>query len=132
MISGEHMASHVKLLGILHIIFGGLGLVAGGIAFLVLGGIAGLLGTAGPSDSWIAVPILGGIGVFVLLLMLVLSLPGLIVGIGLVGMHRWARIAGIVVSAFELLHFPFGSMLGLYGLWVLLNAETERLFYGRA
>src|SRR4051794_24428431 len=99
MLWDRDMASHVKLLGILHIIFGGLGLLAGCIAFLVLGGIAGLLGAAGPSDSWVAVPILGAIGVFVLVLLIVLSLPGVIVGIGLLGMHKWARVAGVVLSA---------------------------------
>ena len=38
------MAQHVKILGILHIIYGSIGVVIGLIVFLVLGGIAGLVG----------------------------------------------------------------------------------------
>ncbi len=94
---------------------------------LIFGGLAGLAG-ASSSDSFIAVPILGGIGVFVFALMLVLSLPGLIAGIGLLTMQRWARFLTIALSALELLHFPFGTILGVYGLWVLLNEETSRMF----
>jgi hypothetical protein len=34
----------------------------------------------------------------------------------------------IVLSAIELLHVPFGTALGIYGLWVLLSPPTEELF----
>jgi hypothetical protein len=58
-----------------------------------------------------------------------LSLPGLIIGIGLMQFRPWARIAGIVLSALDLVSVPpFGTALGIYGLWVLLNNETERMF----
>ena len=123
------MQSHIKVLGVLHIVFGALGIVAGLIAMLVLGGIASFVGVADRSaDSWLAVPILGGIGIFVFVLLLALSLPGVIIGFGLTSQKSWARIAGIVLSALELIHVPFGTILGAYGLWVLLNAETERIF----
>jgi hypothetical protein len=59
---------------------------------------------------------------------MLLSLPGLIAGIGLVKFRPWARILGIVISALDLLSVPFGTALGVYGLWVLLSTETEALF----
>jgi len=34
----------------------------------------------------------------------------------------------IVLSALDLLHVPFGTILGIYGLWVMLKPETEQLF----
>jgi hypothetical protein len=40
----------------------------------------------------------------------------------------WARIVGIVLSAVSLINIPIGTAVGAYGLWVLLNKETERLF----
>ncbi len=61
-------------------------------------------------------------------MILVLSLPGLIIGIGLVQFRPWARLAGIILSALDLLGFPFHTALGIYGLWVLLNRETEQMF----
>jgi len=64
----------------------------------------------------------------VFIVMLVVSLPGLIIGIGLLQFRPWARVGGIVLSAFDLLGFPFHTILGIYGLWVLLNRETEQMF----
>ena len=36
----------------------------------------------------------------------------------------------IVLAAINLINIPLGTILGAYGLWVLLNKETERLFAG--
>jgi hypothetical protein len=57
-----------------------------------------------------------------------LSLPGLIAGLGLLQLKSWARILGIVLCAINLINIPFGTIFGIYGLWVLLSKETERLF----
>jgi hypothetical protein len=123
------MAQHVKILGVLHIVFAGFGILAGVIVLVVMGGIASFVGISDHSpDSAFAIPILGGIGGFVFVLLLVLSLPGMIGGFGLLQFRSWARILVIILSALELLSVPFGTALGIYGLWVLLNRETERLF----
>ena len=123
------METHVKTLGILHIVFGALGVLAALVILLVFGGVAGIVGaTSHIEDARIAVPILGGIGTFVFFVVLLLSLPGLIADIGLLQLRPWARILTIVLSIFELIHVPFGTALGVYGLWVLLSQGTERLF----
>ncbi len=123
------MAQHVKILGVLHIIYAGLVVLAGIIVLVVMGGIAGIISTSDASpDSQVASPILGLIGVGVFILLVVLSLPGIIGGFGLLQFKAWARILVIVLSALELISIPFGTALGIYGLWVLLNRDTERLF----
>ncbi|MBS1827602.1 MAG: hypothetical protein JST93_19965 [Acidobacteria bacterium] len=127
------MDTHVKILGILHIVFGALGLLAGLFVMALFGGIAGLVGAFGNGgESIIAIPILGGIGALVLIACLVLSLPGLIAGIGLVKYRPWARVLTIILSVLNLFNFPFGTALGVYGLWVLLSNDTQRLFNGRS
>jgi hypothetical protein len=126
------MAQHVKILGILHIIFGALGVLGAMAALLIFGGVSAIVAADHSSDSLAALPILGVIGGFVFILVMALSLPGLIIGIGLVQFRPWARLGGIVLSAFDLLGFPFHTALGIYGLWVLLNRETELLFAPRA
>jgi hypothetical protein len=40
----------------------------------------------------------------------------------------WARILIIVLSALELISIPFGTALGIYGLWVLLTKDGAQLF----
>ena len=73
-------------------------------------------------------PILGIVGSALLLAVLTLSIPGIIAGFGLLKLRPWARILAIVLSAIGLINFPFGTVVGIYGLWVLLSPETERLF----
>ncbi len=125
------MQSHVRILGAIHIVFGAMGLL-GGLAVLILfGGIATLVGFAGAGEGRaIAVPVLGGIGGVLFLLALVLSLPGMIAGVGLLKMRPWARILTLILSVFNLLSVPFGTALGVYGFWVLLSKEGEQLFRG--
>ena len=126
------MRDHIKILGILNIVIGCLGALAGVIVLLVFGGLAGMAGiSAGPwardTDAAAAVPILAVIGVGIAILLFVLALPSIIGGWGLMHFRPWARVLMIVVSVFHLFHIPIGTALGVYGLWVLLNEEARRL-----
>lgn len=124
------MATHIRVLGILHIVFGALGILAALVILLVFGGIAGIVGVASEGDpaARTAIPILSLIGGIVFVIVLVLSIPGVVAGIGLLQYREWARIFTIVLSALDLINVPFGTALGIYGLWVLLQNETVRLF----
>jgi len=125
------MAQHVKILGILHIVFGAIGVLGAIAALLIFGGVSALVAADHSSDSLAAIPILGVVGGLVFILVMALSLPGLIIGIGLMQFRPWARMGGIILSAFDLLGFPFHTALGIYGLWTLLNRETEQMFLSR-
>lgn len=123
------MDGHVRALGILHIALGALGVLGALVVLLIFGGIAAIVNFNAPwHDARVAVPILSVVGGAIALLILVLSIPGIIVGFGLYGFRSWARILGIVLSALNLLNVPIGTAVGVYGLWVLLNPQTEPLF----
>ena len=124
------MKQHVSILGILYIVFGTLGVLAAFAFLAIFGGVAGIVGLVAHEepDASVAVPILGGIGVAVSAVIALLSLPGLVIGIGLTKFRRWARVGGVVLSALNLLNFPLGTAIGAYGLWVLLSKESEPLF----
>jgi hypothetical protein len=122
------METHVKVLGALNIAFGALGMVVALVLMLVFGVSAGAVGVSGDPDAAFAAPIIGITGTVVVTFLVMLSLPGIIIGIGLLKLRPWARIAGIVVSIMSLIAFPFGTVLGAYGLWVLFSKDTERLF----
>jgi hypothetical protein len=113
---------HRKVLGILNLVYGGLGALGGLLALAVLGGAAGIveIATRESEDAWIAVPLLRLLATLLFLLALALSLPSLIAGFGLAAGRRWGTAWGIVVSALHLVNVPFGTLLGVYGLWVLL------------
>jgi len=125
------MAQHVKILGILHIVLGGLGVLGAVIVLMIFGGISALVNFS-DHGSDVPAPVFGVIGVIVFFVILVISLPALIIGVGLMQFKPWARIGGIVLSAIDLLMFPFHTILGIYGLWVLLNRETEQMFAASA
>ncbi len=123
------MDTHVKVLGVLNIVWGGMGLIGALIVFTVLGGTAGLVAATEQSeDALLAVSILSLLAIFVSILILVLSAPSVIIGVGLLKFSAWARVLGIVLSILHLISFPIGTALGAYGLWVLLNEGSARLF----
>ena len=126
------MRDHVRILAYLHIGFGALGLVGAVIVLFVFGGIAAVVGASNagaPHELPIAaVPIIAVIGAAICAIVLLLSLPGIIAGFGLLRFRPWARILTIILSALHLPGVPFGTALGVYGFWVLLKPETERLF----
>ena len=122
------METHVKVLGALNIAFGVLGLFGAIALVLIFGSAASIAGASGDPDAAIAIPIIGITGMALVAFLVVLSVPGIIIGIGLLNLRPWARIAGIVVSILSLMLIPFGTVIGVYGIWVLFSKETERLF----
>ena len=128
------MEQHVKVLAAFHIVFGALGLIAALGILIVFGGAAGAAGYAAANepDAWIAVPILSIVGSILMLIALTLSVPGIVAGWGLLQYKPWARLLMIVLSALHLINVPFGTLLAIYGFWVLLTRETEVLFGVRA
>ena len=122
------METHVKVVGVLNIVFGVLGLCAAALLALIFAGSAAAVAADADADARIAIPILGLTGSALVGFLVVWSLPGLIVGLGLVKRRQWARIGGIVVAILALIVVPFGTVFGVYSLWVLFSPETERMF----
>lgn len=123
------MTTHVKVLGVLYIALSAIGLAGALFLMLAVGTASSIVGlNADPGDAAVALPIIGIAGSALVIFLLALSLPGLIVGVGLLKLAPWARIAGIVLAILHLINIPIGTALGIYALWVLFNKETERLF----
>lgn len=123
------MDGHIKIVAVLHIVFGALGLLAGLIVCIALGGAAAITGIAASmSDAAIAVPILGIVGGVIFFILVLTSLPALIGGIGLLRNENWGRILIIIVSVLGLLNFPIGTIVGAYSLIVLLSPDASRYF----
>ena len=123
------METHVKVLAILYLVFSGLSILLALAIFVMTGAVSSIVGTAADlADARLAIPFIRLGGTAAAVFCLVWAVPGLVVGIGLLKRQPWARILGIVMSALSLMHIPFGTALGIYGLWVLFNRDTERLF----
>jgi hypothetical protein len=122
------MDTHVKVLGVLQIALGALSLVGAVVLTLVFVGGFSAVSVSGDSDAAMALPFIGITGIALVGVLLLLSLPGIVTGIGLLRLRPWARIAGIVLSILGLMAIPFGTVIGVYGLWVLFSKDIERLF----
>ena len=116
------MRQHIPILGWCFIVYHGI--------LAVIGIVVGVFvfGAGAISGERQAMFITGTIGAAIVVLLVVISLPGIIAGIGLLKFRPWAPILAIIVGALHLLSFPFGTALGVYTLVVLLNAETPALF----
>ena len=68
--------------------------------------------------------VLSYVGTGVGTLLLVISIPGIIASLGLMYRKSWSRILGLIVCGIKLFNLPFGTALGIYGIWVLMQDES--------
>lgn len=117
------MKKHVTLVAALHIGFSTMGIIGAMVLFFVFS-FAGSFVT----DVDVANVVLKFIGTFLPAIIIMVSLLGLIGGIGLLSYHHWARVLVLVIAAIGCLNFPLGTLKGIYSLWVLMQDETIKLF----
>ena len=55
---------------------------------------------------------------------IVISLPGIFAGMGLYKRREWARVLTIILSVIELFSFPFGTAIGIFSIWALIQPEA--------
>lgn len=121
------MLTHVKILAWFNVVLGALGLLAGFALFSGAMVVAEMFRYA-VEEAGMPAELLQLLAVIVTGVILVMSLPCLILGYGLMNLRPWARVLGIVLAALNLLNVPIGTAVSLYAFWVLLKPETEAMF----
>lgn len=116
------MEKHINVVAALQIGFSILGLFIGIIAFVVLRIVGDI------TDDHDADFILKLIATFAIIFFFVISLPGIIAGIGLLKRKEWARILTLILSVIDLFNIPIGTAVGIYSIWALVQDETIALF----
>ncbi len=116
------MQKHIQLLGIIYIAYHAIGLLS---AWLIWGVLSGIGFMSGDPQ---AAGILTLIGTVVAGLLLVLSIPGVVGGVGILKGWWWSRYLVLVLGLFNLVHVPLGTILGVYTFWVLMQDETVAFF----
>ena len=122
------MSLHIDVLGRLHVLWGAFGLLVGAALFILgFGTNAALddLGIAGPAGR-------AAVGVFVVFAVafVVGGLASCLVGVALGRRLPFARLSALAIAVPNLVLAPFGTALGVYTFWVLLNDEARQAFGG--
>jgi hypothetical protein len=116
------MEKHLTAVAALHV---GLSILGGLIGIFIFAVLTGIGAITQEKEAFIILSTIGtAVGVF----FIVLSVPGIIGGIGMFKRKEWARILVLILSAIDLLNIPFGTALGIYSIWVLVQQDTIRLF----
>jgi len=119
------MDRHVRILGVLNMVYGVVGAVAAILVLIRFGGLSGVY-EAFNED------IIGLVAVILVCFQLVIAAPCIVAGYHVRQLQDWARVMLIMVSAINVLNIPFGTLIGAYGLWVLMTPETDPLFQNAA
>lgn len=122
------MATHVRVIAVLCIIFGAFGVLAALFSSFIFSALAALVGSTNDPDASAGIAVLGLTGVTLTAILLVLSIPYVVCGWGLLKRRPWSRILGIILAAISVIRVPFGTIFGIYALIILFNKETEALF----
>src|SRR5688500_5964407 len=122
------MRSHIRLLGVLQLTWGGIGLLLGAATLLLAIGALGI-GLWGTGDS---------VGAGITAMMFGVFAAALLAG---GAANAWAgrslrrhepagRSAVLWLAVPNLFLPPFGTALGIYAWWVLLHNESRAVFLG--
>ena len=120
------MQTHVKVVAVLFIIFGALAIMLAFFSTLLFSVLGSWIGASAEEGAAAGGAVMGLVGVIVMIALLVYAVPAFVCGWALLNRKSWARIMGIILAAISLVKIPFGTIFGIYALWVLLNKDTER------
>jgi hypothetical protein len=123
------MRSHVNLLGLLQLAWGGMALLLGGSLMLLAAGAAAIARSpqGDPVTAWFT-------AFLFILFATALALGGYAnawVGRAIRQHRAPGRTGALIVAVVNLFVLPFGTLLAIYTFWVLLHDEVRALFEPR-
>ena len=123
------MSSHVDFVGVLFIVWGLLTTLVG-VSTLALGvGAAALIRSAGHGEGGALAAGVTAVAFTVLAITaILLGSAHVVVGVPLRRHKPWSRLIALMLGSVDLLLLPFGTALGVYALYVLLNEKGKSLF----
>ena len=116
------MERHIRILGVIYIAFGALGILAALLLFI------GFTGKGPFAENTEAVRIAASASAAVAIFLILISTLAIIGGEGLLRRRSWARVLVIVLGCLYLASFPLGTVVGIYTLWALTKHESRMAF----
>jgi hypothetical protein len=121
--------SHVDLVGVLFVVWGGLTILVGA-STLALGIAAATLISSASAEGRGAFAASVTAVAFTVLALLAVLWGAVHVGVGVQVRRRrhWSRVGALLLGSVDLLLLPYGTALGVYALWILLREDAKDLF----
>jgi len=116
------MEKHINIVAALQIGLSIFNLLIAFLIFTVLKLVGGFVDDANGAT------ILSLIADVLAIVFIIISVPGILAGLGLYKRKEWARILTLVLSIVEIFSFPFGTAIGIYSIWALIQPETVTEF----
>ena len=116
------MEKHINVVAALQIGLSIFNLLIALLIFTVLNLVGGFV------DEPNANNILSLIADILAIVFIVISIPGIVAGMGLYKRKEWARILTLILSVIEIFSFPIGTAIGIYSIWALIQPETIAAF----
>ena len=121
------MTTHVDFVAILFVVWGGLTAIVG-VSTLALGIGAASLAASDNSGAQVAAGLTAGAFITLAVIAMLWGAGHVFIGMPLRRRSPRARMLAIVAASIDLILLPFGTPLGIYALWVLLNERGKALF----
>jgi hypothetical protein len=129
------MEKHIKLVGILNIVYRAMAIIGAIVLFILAYGFSFVMRIISRFDNTDLQEVTPEVFAFIQIILtiigiciIVFAVAGIIGAVGVLKRKEWGRITLLIVSFFSLFSIPFGTILGIYSIWVLLNDETIRIF----
>jgi hypothetical protein len=121
--------SHLDFLGVLFIIWGLLTALVG-VATLALSiGAVALIASADQAGGrQIAAGFTAAVFMTLAVIAILWGVAHVIVGVPLRRHTPWTRHVALVLASVDLVLLPYGTALGVYAIWVLLQEAARKLF----
>jgi hypothetical protein len=115
----QKLDGHKKVLGILYVVSAVLTITG----MLLLNTILSLvfsfaLDEADAGDRRVIEMILSIVQFLPYFIIIFISLPTLIAGIGLLTHQRWAPVFALIMGCLKIFSFPIGTAIGVYAIWI--------------
>ena len=120
------MEKHINVIAALQIGLSIFNLLIAFLIFTVLKLVGGFVDDANGAT------VLSIIADILAIVFIIISVPGILAGMGLYKRKEWARILTLVLSFIEIFSFPFGTAIGIYSIWTLIQPETVTAFGRRS
>ena len=122
------MKPHVDFLGVLFIVWGLLTVLVG-VSTLALGvGAVALIASATRGGGQFAAGLTAAAFAALAFIAILWGTAHVVVGVPLRRHTPWSRLMALMLGSVDLLLLPYGTALGVYALYVLLNEKGKRLF----